>query len=85
VRVVAQTHGAEPIDLSVATRTSRVEVPVVDAVDTLGAGDVLHGAYAHYRAAGEDPEESLRRAAQVASFRCRFPGSRTWTRVWPDA
>jgi sugar/nucleoside kinase (ribokinase family) len=84
VRVVAQTHGAAPIDLSVAMRTSRVDVPPVDAVDTLGAGDVLHGGYAYYRAAGDDPEESLRRAAEVASFRCRFPGSRTWTRFWPE-
>ena len=84
-RIVAQTHGAGPIEVSVMGRTSRVEVPAVDAVDTLGAGDVLHGAYAYHRGAGRDPEEALRRAAEVAAFRCRFAGSRTWTRVWSDA
>jgi sugar/nucleoside kinase (ribokinase family) len=85
VRVVAQTHGPKPIDVSAGGRVSRVEVPAVEAVDTLGAGDVLHGAYAVYRAAGMDAESSLRRAAAVAAFRCRFAGSRTWTTVWPDA
>jgi len=84
-RVVAQTHGSGSIDVSLAGQVSRIEVPSVDAVDTLGAGDVLHGAYVHYRASGRDPVESLRRAAEVASFRCRFAGSRTWTREWPEA
>lgn len=84
-RVLARSHGAGPIEVVVEGRSSRVEVPRVEAVDTLGAGDVLHGAYAFYRASEHDPEDALRRAAGVASFRCRFAGSRTWTRVWPEA
>jgi sugar/nucleoside kinase (ribokinase family) len=83
-RVVAQTHGGGAIQLSVEGRLSTVDVPSVKAVDTLGAGDVLHGAYAYHRAAGQEPEEALRRAAEVASFRCRFPGSRTWVDAWPE-
>ncbi len=43
-RVVAQTHGAEAVEVSIDGRTSRIPVPSVPAVDTLGAGDVLHGA-----------------------------------------
>jgi sugar/nucleoside kinase (ribokinase family) len=82
--VVAQTHGAGAIDISVEGRRSQVVVPVVEAVDSLGAGDVLHGAYAYHRADGLEPREAIARAAEAASFRCRFVGARTWTGVWPD-
>jgi sulfofructose kinase len=84
-RVVAQTNGAGAIQLSVEGRLTTVDVPSVEAVDTLGAGDVLHGAYAFHRASGREPEDALRRAAEVASFRCRFVGSRTWVHNWMDA
>ncbi len=83
-RVVAQTHGAEAIELSVEGRRTRIPVPSVPVVDTLGAGDVLHGAYAYYRADGCDAKESLARAAEVAAFRCRFAGSRTWAGAWAE-
>lgn len=83
-RVVAQTHGPGGIDLSVGGRRTEVPVPAVTAVDTLGAGDVLHGAYAFYRAEGVDPEAALMRAAEVAAFRCRFAGSRRWAGEWPN-
>jgi sugar/nucleoside kinase (ribokinase family) len=81
-RVVAQSHGPGAIDLSVAGRHFRIPVPSVPVVDTLGAGDVLHGAYAYYRADGCDAGESLGRAAEVAAFRCRFVGSRGWVGAW---
>ena len=83
-RVVAQTHGAGAVEVSADGRRTVVEVPSVEAVDTLGAGDVLHGAYAYYRATAYEPEEALARAAEVASFRCRFAGSRAWVGAWPD-
>jgi sugar/nucleoside kinase (ribokinase family) len=82
-RVVAQTHGPVAIDVSIDGRRDRVTVPSVPVTETLGAGDVLHGAYAFHRAEGVDPAEALRRAAEVASFRCRFAGSRTWVGAWP--
>jgi sugar/nucleoside kinase (ribokinase family) len=83
-RVVAQTHGGAAIDLSVEGRRSRVPVPAVTAVDTLGAGDVLHGAYAFHRALGADAEAALAAAAGVASFRCGIAGSRGWVEAWPN-
>jgi sugar/nucleoside kinase (ribokinase family) len=83
VDVVAQTHGPGDIELSIGGRRDLVRVPSVPVVDTLGAGDVLHGAYAFYRAEGLGPEEALRRGAEVASFRCRFAGSRAWVGAWP--
>ncbi|WP_225755052.1 PfkB family carbohydrate kinase [Actinotalea sp. Marseille-Q4924] len=43
-RAVAQSHGPDAVTVRHAGRTDAVPVPLVDVVDTLGAGDVLHGA-----------------------------------------
>lgn len=58
---------------------STVEVPVmpVQAVDTLGAGDILHGAFCHY-ILGQDFLLSLERAAEVATMSCTSLGTRAW-------
>ena len=55
-----------------------VDVPAVPVVDTLGAGDVLHGAYAFAIARGEAVADALRFAAGHASGKCRYPGVRAW-------
>lgn len=50
-------------------------VPKVQAVDTLAAGDVFHGAFALALAEGRDPPDALRFAAATASLKCtRFGG-----------
>jgi sugar/nucleoside kinase (ribokinase family) len=47
----------------------------VDAVDTLGAGDVFHGAFALARAETQDLVTALRFAAAAAAIKCtRFGG-----------
>ncbi|MGY8667620.1 sugar kinase [Bradyrhizobium sp. UFLA05-109] len=47
----------------------------VHAVDTLGAGDVFHGAFALRLAEGRDRREALRFAAAAAALKCtRFGG-----------
>lgn len=54
----------------------RTRPPLVEALDTLGAGDALHGAYAWGLAAGvPDPLEV---AATVASRSCETRGTRAW-------
>jgi sugar/nucleoside kinase (ribokinase family) len=59
--------------------TRAVEVPSVAVRDTLGAGDVLHGAVAFTRARGvTNPERSLRFGVAVASLRVQHVGPRTW-------
>jgi sulfofructose kinase len=48
----------------------------VDAVDTTGAGDAFHGAYAACIAIGLDWLESLRYASAVAALSCTKIGAR---------
>jgi sulfofructose kinase len=47
----------------------------VDAIDTLGAGDVFHGAFTLGLAEGRPIEDVIRRASAVAALKCtRFGG-----------
>ncbi len=48
----------------------------VDAVDTTGAGDAFHGAFALGLAEGRDTADCARRAAAVAAIKCGRLGSR---------
>src|SRR5699024_10828005 len=63
---VVTTAGPDPISWWDSGRRGEIAVPPVRAVDTLGAGDVFHGAYAYALAAGADIEQRLRYAADVA-------------------
>jgi sugar/nucleoside kinase (ribokinase family) len=75
-RPVAISRGGAPI----VCGGRRIPVPAVDVVDTVGAGDVLHGALlVHLAREGLGAfETGLRRAARVASESCRYPGAHAW-------
>lgn len=78
-RLVAMTDGAEPVRWRTRGAGGIVEVPPVHVRDTLGAGDVLHGAIAFAVACGQrDPERSLRFGVEVASVRVQHVGPRSW-------
>ena len=83
--VVAVTAGPDPVHWWHGKRHGQVLVPQVKAVDTLGAGDVFHGAYAHALATGADVESRLRAAAEVAAIRCAHVGPRGWLEHLPPA
>lgn len=51
----------------------------VRVVDTLGAGDVFHGAYALSIAQGEAIGEAMRFASAAAAIKCSRPGGRMGT------
>jgi sugar/nucleoside kinase (ribokinase family) len=75
---IAITDGSAPIELLFGQSSGSVRVPQVDAVDTMGAGDILHGAYCHFVAMGRDFVDSLTQAAGIASESCRYAGTREW-------
>jgi sugar/nucleoside kinase (ribokinase family) len=53
-------------------------VPAGEVVDTLGAGDVLHGATGAALARGLDPWDALREGIAVASESVRHAGALGW-------
>ncbi|NJC70526.1 sugar kinase [Planosporangium thailandense] len=92
---VAVTDGAEPVrwvgpapagQASAGQASAgQVEVPAVDVVDTTGAGDVFHGAFAYALATAGRLDETtfvaaLGRAAETAAASCRTFGTRDWMR-----
>lgn len=85
----AMTRGEKPI-LYLGTEMERkvplllpekTEIPVeqVTAVDTLGAGDIFHGAFCYgYFEKGQTCEEALCFAGKVASESVKYRGPREW-------
>ncbi|MEO0457840.1 MAG: PfkB family carbohydrate kinase [Cyanobacteria bacterium P01_A01_bin.114] len=74
---IAITQGEQPIQVSQQGRHTQLEVPQVKVVDTLGAGDIFHGAFCHFYP--ELPFESaLAAASRVAAFACQHFGTRDW-------
>ncbi|MFI6467106.1 PfkB family carbohydrate kinase [Streptomyces sp. NPDC050538] len=82
----AVSGGAGPIVWTGPGGEGAVDVPSVKVVDTVGAGDVLHGALAHQLALSEGQltskgfVEALSGAALVASRACASFGTRAWLR-----
>lgn len=63
---------------SIVCENSTIPVEPVDAVDTLGAGDVLHGAFCWFLLQGSSFETALHSASSVASYSVRFKGTHQW-------
>lgn len=84
---IAITHGPDPIrffdaapDGSAQTE-GHIHVPPIHAVDTMGAGDIFHGAYCYFAATGHSFQQALHQAAAVAAASCAHPGPRAWMRL----
>lgn len=73
-QVVGVTLGAEGVVLADGGRVRHLPAFRVEAVDTTGAGDVFHGAYAARIAAGDAPGEAARFAGAAAALACTGVG-----------
>jgi sugar/nucleoside kinase (ribokinase family) len=71
---VAITRGASPIIGWDRGRKFAIEIEKIHAVDTTGAGDVLHGAFCFHFARNGNFEQALRIAAEIATRSCRQLG-----------
>lgn len=72
---VCVTDGAQGVTCLANGETAHVPAFPVDAVDTLGAGDVWHGAFALGLGEGMDELRGVRFANAVAAMKCtRFGG-----------
>ncbi|WP_036485768.1 sugar kinase [Myxosarcina sp. GI1] len=74
---IAITQGEGEILYCDRGKIANIPVPAIEAVDTMGAGDIFHGAFCHY-ILQEDFATALDRAAQIASKSCQFLGTRAW-------
>ncbi len=77
IQKIAITRGADPV--VVVDKSEKTEVPVMDInpMDTLGAGDIFHGAFCHF-ILQNDYLTSIGRAAEIASLSCTSLGTRNW-------
>lgn len=75
-RVVAVTRGEGGVSWYEQGRLHRQAAYAVDVVDTTGAGDVFHGAYALAIGAGLDVRAAMAFSAATAAMKCRHAGGR---------
>jgi sugar/nucleoside kinase (ribokinase family) len=77
---IAMTCGEQPIAFLSQGKIESISVPNVRAIDTLGAGDIFHGAFCHF-IADRTFDRALESAAKVATRSCQFFGTRKWLEV----
>jgi len=73
------TNGEYGVDILSGGNAHHVPAYRVEAVDTLGAGDVWHGAFAMRLAEGADEEQAVIFANAVAAIKCTRLGGRLGT------
>ncbi len=82
VKDIAITRGDNSILCSHKDGHAEIEIERVDAIDTLGAGDIFHGAFCHFYTNGHNFTNSLQRASIVAGESCKWFGTRQWMNTY---
>ncbi|PSF33053.1 ribokinase [Aphanothece hegewaldii CCALA 016] len=75
---IAITQGNQPILLQIEGKLEEIKINPIQAVDTLGAGDILHGAFCHYILETQNFAEALESASKIAAKSCQYFGTRNW-------
>ncbi|NTW56410.1 MAG: sugar kinase [Chlorobiaceae bacterium] len=79
IRYLAITRGENPLRYFDNDRQGYIEIGRTKVIDTLGAGDILHGAFCYYLlTSGGDFANALAEASKIASFSCGCFGTREW-------
>lgn len=75
---IAITKGEKPIQYaSLKEGSGNIPIPQIQAIDTLGAGDILHGAFCHF-ILSQNFTTALAESAQIAAKSCLSFGTRQW-------
>ena len=74
----AVTHGARGVSYRDGGADGQLPAPEVTAVDTLGAGDIFHGAFCFHHARGDSFADALAAASRIAAASTRHLGPRAW-------
>ncbi len=88
---LAITQGDRPIRYETLGKSGLVPVQAIHPVDTLGAGDIFHGAFCHFLLNGTEQNwpsgaaipsgqfvTALERASAIAAHSCQHFGTRDW-------
>ncbi|RIJ47735.1 sugar kinase [Maribellus luteus] len=78
IQAGAISRGGESILFRKGKNESEIQVENILPLDTLGAGDVLHGAFCYYYLLQREFASALAKASRIASFSCNFKGTRQW-------
>jgi sugar/nucleoside kinase (ribokinase family) len=78
IKHAAISRGDKPI----LTSDGTIDVEQLKAVDSLAAGDFLHGAFCYYYFESLDFTKALKKASNLASFTTLYKGSREWMKKW---
>ncbi|UCD80277.1 MAG: hypothetical protein JSW26_02260 [Desulfobacterales bacterium] len=79
------THGEDGAYYITADTLYHVPVPHVQVVDTVGAGDNFHAAFALALTRGFDLHQAVKFSVAVASLSCREYGGRNGVPTWEQA
>jgi sugar/nucleoside kinase (ribokinase family) len=74
---IAISRGGESI-LYFHKKRGEIDIESVKVIDTLGAGDFLHGAFCYYYLQSGNFKLALKKASELASYSCKFGGTRKW-------
>lgn len=86
IKQSAITRGGKPTLYSDFGKSGSIEIPPTHAIDTLGAGDILHGAFCHYfNETRQSFIEALTLATDIASKSCSYFGTRRWIKALKDS
>ncbi len=81
VEKVAVTRGEKSIIFSENGHSDKILIEQVQTGDSLGAGDIFHGAFLWYWSNGNNFNESLLKASKIATYSTRFKGTRSWMKA----
>lgn len=82
----AVTDGKNPVRWETGETAGMIVPMQVEAVDTLGAGDILHGAYCYFRfCEGQPFEKALENACEVSSVSVAYQGPRAGITEYMEA
>jgi len=85
VKYSAISRGEKSIIYKTPTSSGEIAVPKIKAADTLGAGDILHGAFCYFFLQNSDFIGALAKAAAIASHSCLTFGTRSFMLNKPPA
>lgn len=79
---IAISAGEKPLVYYKKGESLQISIESVKVLDTLGAGDILHGAFCHYLLENILHEDhfplALEKATKIASKSCQYFGPRQW-------